>query len=91
MLGSSRPGKSKHETVRICLSVRSSLPGREGLNMSHNIAGIDVHTETNRLINSCASTIGILAEAKGGSCQSQRQSVRGYANTLCTAGNALET
>ena len=36
-------GSSKHETVRICLSVRSSLPGREGLNMSHNIAGIDVH------------------------------------------------
>lgn len=32
-----------HETVRICLSVHSSLLGQEGQNMSHNIAGIDVH------------------------------------------------
>jgi transposase len=36
-------GGSKHETVRIILSVHSSRPGRKGQNVSHYIAGIDVH------------------------------------------------
>jgi hypothetical protein len=35
-------GRAKHETVRSCLSVHSSLPRRE-VKMSHNIAAIDVH------------------------------------------------